>query len=242
MSKETILVIDDDMHLPIVLKKAVSEYHFVHFPTAEEGLAYLRQGAKVNAILLDLNLMGMDGFDALRYLKSEGYPQGVIVISAQKDQETLTQLIESRADAFLEKPLEMSALKRKIEKILINTDFYKDNQRFLKSKLRHTKSYLKKHLHGSLTLSKLSEKAAYNPKYFSRVFKSTEGEAFSTYKRTLLMQKAVKYLQNPDMPILKIAEILGYAHASSFIRAFKKVYGCSPQVFRSKLDHHSKQL
>ncbi len=47
----------------------------------------------------------------------------------------------------------------------------------------------------------------------------------------LRMRRATKLLHDQQSSIAQIAELLGYSDSSSFIRAFKRIYGITPYQY-----------
>lgn len=66
----------------------------------------------------------------------------------------------------------------------------------------------------------------------SHQFKNRTGYALSDYLNARKLDAACTKLRDTNQSVASIAESLGYAHASSFIRMFKKVYGMTPTQFR----------
>ncbi|TLS53872.1 AraC family transcriptional regulator [Paenibacillus antri] len=83
-----------------------------------------------------------------------------------------------------------------------------------------------------LSLNLLSRTYNLSPSYLSQLFKDEFGEKFVDYLVGIRIEKAKKLLQNTSEPIQDIANKVGYLHAFSFIRAFKKLVGKTPGEFR----------
>lgn len=66
---------------------------------------------------------------------------------------------------------------------------------------------------------------------FSHYFKKNTKENFSTYLERIRMRHAKELLRS-DMPIDKIALVVGYTNSNSFNRAFKRQEGTTPGEFR----------
>lgn len=64
-------------------------------------------------------------------------------------------------------------------------------------------------------------------------FKTMYGVPIGTYIRLAKMRYALLLLAKPNLTIGTIAEHLGYANASKFAAAFRKVYGQAPEEYRS---------
>jgi AraC-like DNA-binding protein len=48
---------------------------------------------------------------------------------------------------------------------------------------------------------------------------------------------ASRLLQNPDLKVIDIAKRLGYSDAAHFVRAFRKVAGVTPKLYRKQFSH-----
>lgn len=104
------LVIEDDAALQeaIVTNLGMEGFQAVGMSTAEAADEWLAHHAAV-AIILDLNLPGIDGLSWLKQFKDlEG--TGVIVASARSDQQTRLACLDAGADAVLTKPFDPDEL------------------------------------------------------------------------------------------------------------------------------------
>ena len=83
-------------------------------------------------------------------------------------------------------------------------------------------------------LSQLCKIAAMGQTKLRESFKSIYGVPIGTYIRQVKMRYALLLLVKPNLTIGSIAEHLGYANASKFAAAFRKVYGQSPEEYRNQ--------
>ena len=115
---ENILIIDDDTQLTELLIEFLSSYKYnvVAKHTPEEGLEYLgKKGA--DAIILDIMLPGMDGFQVLRKVR-ENLATPVIMLTARGEVTDRIVGLELGADDYLPKPFEPRELLARIQSIL----------------------------------------------------------------------------------------------------------------------------
>jgi len=100
--------------------------------------------------------------------------------------------------------------------------------------VRQVKEYIEAH-HASpdLSLNHLSDEFRINTKTLSRIFKEEIGENFVDYLTKIRLDRARTILtESPSMSVQDIARSVGYIHAITFIRSFKKLTGMTPSDYR----------
>jgi AraC family transcriptional activator of mtrCDE len=60
--------------------------------------------------------------------------------------------------------------------------------------------------------------------------------------RDLRMRQAAQYLGTTDLRIDQVADLVGYASRSSFVRAFRRAYRREPSEYRARLRGPSPKL
>jgi AraC family transcriptional activator of mtrCDE len=65
-------------------------------------------------------------------------------------------------------------------------------------------------------------------------FSSVVGQTPMGVLRDLRMRQAARYL-GTDLPIDHVAQLVGYASRTSFVRAFRGTYGREPSEYRARL-------
>jgi two-component system response regulator YesN len=83
-----------------------------------------------------------------------------------------------------------------------------------------------------LSLTSLSEQFQLHGSQISRAFKEEFGEKFVDYLVKIRMEQAQHLLQSSRYSVQDIGIKVGYTHAISFIRAFKKYTGVTPGDYR----------
>jgi two-component system, NtrC family, response regulator AtoC len=114
-----VLVIDDDEAAREILVELLGRvgYHAFAAPDGRTGLELLA-GAAVppQAVLLDLRMPGIDGFEVLRRYRADGGQAPVIALSAMDDKESVVNAMRLGASDYLVKPIEPEELREAIER------------------------------------------------------------------------------------------------------------------------------
>ncbi|WP_059054075.1 helix-turn-helix domain-containing protein [Paenibacillus senegalimassiliensis] len=83
-----------------------------------------------------------------------------------------------------------------------------------------------------LSLDRVSEAVGINGKYASQLFKEEFKINYSEFVAGLRLHKASRLLLETNAPVQEVAREVGYLHAISFGRVFKKATGLSPGEYR----------
>ena len=89
-----------------------------------------------------------------------------------------------------------------------------------------------------IKLERVSQYFGYSPEHFSRRFHADMGISYKHYCERVKMQRALDFFDKSHASLGEIAEALGYSETSSFIRAFKRIYGTTPGNYRRMRDFH----
>jgi DNA-binding NtrC family response regulator len=124
----SVAVIDDDELVcesaELALKK---NYQMTSFESAEAAIAAF-ESSLPDLILLDIQLPGMNGVDALKTIKQIFSDPLVIMISAAKDIQTVVAAMKLGAYDYVVKPLHMDALKNTIRNAIESIRLRKEIQ------------------------------------------------------------------------------------------------------------------
>lgn len=87
-----------------------------------------------------------------------------------------------------------------------------------------------------LNLYKISLAVELPEKYISQLFKEQTGEHVSDYLEKIRIKRATDFLFNSEHTIDEISQYVGYNSAHAFRRAFKRVSGVSPSIYRKTVN------
>lgn len=86
-----------------------------------------------------------------------------------------------------------------------------------------------------VTLESLSKKFPYTPSYLSRFIKKHTGKSFSEIVQAQKMARVVQYLSSTSLPIIEIANLVGFSDIVYFNKVFKARFGQSPTEYRKQV-------
>jgi two-component system, chemotaxis family, chemotaxis protein CheY len=122
-----ILIVEDSENSAAVLEMAFLEIPNVKVVQAASGVEALRilnaAATPVKAVVTDLNMPRMDGFELIRRIRGDQRLRAtpIIVVSADVDPETPRRVAALGADAFFPKPFSPAQVRRALERLLNGT-------------------------------------------------------------------------------------------------------------------------
>lgn len=119
--KKTILVIDDDYFVRTLLNFLLQDYYEV--VTIENGykaMLWLDKGNIPDAILTDMDMPRINGFDLLKHLQKSGYYRDipVLVLSGHSNEKFEEQCRASGASGFISKPFNPPDLLKNLNELI----------------------------------------------------------------------------------------------------------------------------
>jgi DNA-binding response OmpR family regulator len=128
MNKRRILVVDDDADLRETLVdqlKGQPEFDIVDAGTAGEALKALRE-SNVELTILDVGLPDMDGRDAVKQMRQEGFKSPVLMLTGHDTEADEIKGLDSGANDYLTKPFRFPVLLARINAALRQHDQSED--------------------------------------------------------------------------------------------------------------------
>ncbi len=94
------------------------------------------------------------------------------------------------------------------------------------------RQHIQQHFQRLKTLQQIAAECRLNPAYLCRLFRRYDHQTSYQYLLRLKMNLAAEWLQRPDALVKQVAEKSGFGDPFHFSRAFKSVFGLSPDAFR----------
>ena len=114
MEKKTVLIIDDDSRNIFALAAVLRAKGFqvLSAQSATEGFILLKQNKGINVVLMDIMMPGVDGYEAIGLIRSDGELAAtkVIAVTAQAMVGDREKAISAGADAYISKPVDVDQL------------------------------------------------------------------------------------------------------------------------------------
>ena len=126
-NRRPVLVVEDSENSAAILEIVLSEIPEVTVmltPSALEAWRILSgHGPSIRAIVTDLNMPRMDGFELIRRVRADGRlaAMPIVVVSADTDPATPRRIEQLGVNAFFAKPFSPAEVRRKLEQILNGT-------------------------------------------------------------------------------------------------------------------------
>ncbi len=125
-SRRGVLIVEDSENSAATLEIAFAGIPGVSLmlaPSAVEAWRILHNGDAVRAIVTDLNMPCMDGFELIRRIRAEVAlaRTPIIVVSADTDPATPERIARLGVDAYFPKPFSPAEVRRKLEQLLDGT-------------------------------------------------------------------------------------------------------------------------
>jgi len=84
------------------------------------------------------------------------------------------------------------------------------------------------------SLDELADLCSINVRHLTRAFKEETGETLGKFVKSVVIERARTLLLESDLPIHKIAEMLGYSSSGSFAYTFRQATGLLPSDIERK--------
>ena len=120
MNKRRILVVDDDTDLRHTLVEQLEgepDFDIIQAGTANDALKAVREN-NVDLTILDVGLPDMDGRDAIKLMRQEGYKSPVLMLTGHDTDADEIKGLESGPNDYLTKPFAFPELSARVEALI----------------------------------------------------------------------------------------------------------------------------
>ena len=118
---KTILVIEDDPDINVLIKITLQSagHKVISVLRGEDGLKEIHE-KKVDAVLLDIIMPEMDGYQVIKILKSKKSTKDipVIFVSSKTEEKDIEKGLSLNAAGYIKKPFDPEKLSEEVEQFL----------------------------------------------------------------------------------------------------------------------------
>lgn len=243
-----LLIIDENEDTLNLLEQALAGRYIVHREMKPmKGILMLLKN-KVDLIILNAAMPGIDGIELCKVIKSNGKFSHLPVILASKENNMETKIsgFNARADAFIELPFLNDYLYSLIDSIIENRrlardqsimasmaidmkpGFLKADQQFLEELNRVIEMNLGDH---KLKVQKLAKLMNHTHITLYRRVKALLDMSPVEVINLVRTRKAAALLATGEYKVYEISRELGFASQSNFSRSFQKYFKLTPAEF-----------
>ncbi|MHC4662681.1 MAG: response regulator [Planctomycetota bacterium] len=134
----TILIVDDEERLRKALGRSLSRKNCRTLTTVsgEEALALLKK-KKIDLVITDLVMPGIDGMTLVRKIKSADSNMKIIIITAYGSTESMQEAEQLGVNCYMSKPFDLSYLKSRVNEMLTAGVASKPSREVQKGRRKH---------------------------------------------------------------------------------------------------------
>lgn len=117
--KFSVLIVDDEQEIVDIMKVFLQRQGGYQIATASDGITALIEvgRAKPDLMILDIMIPGVDGIEVCRRIKADPNNKTVIIaVSGNSEHEN--RILQSGADAFMSKPIDLEKLHTEAKRLL----------------------------------------------------------------------------------------------------------------------------
>ncbi|MBD1909019.1 MULTISPECIES: response regulator [unclassified Leptolyngbya] len=252
---KTILVIEDEAQPREIFSRCL-HFEGFHVLTAESGTVGVELAQKYipDLIVCDIMMPDLDGYQVLSTLHQKPATAAIpfIFLTAKVTMADLRQGMELGADDYLTKPCTVEQLLAAINTRLARQEMLKrwsannpqTNEELSKTtssppsifpsnpKLDPVFRFIEAHYTQPISLTDVAQAAGYSPAYLTHLVQTQTGR---TVKRWIIERRMVQarlLLTSTAQTVNHVAEAVGYADVSYFVRQFRQFHNASPQAWR----------
>lgn len=234
-----LLIVDDDMIAVDGLKAAIQkealgiERIFCAYRILE-AKKFLEE-EKITIAIFDIEMPSGNGLDLLEWTKKRSLPCAIILLTNYAEFHYAQQAVHLGALEYLLKPATDEQINKSIKKaanILKEKGVLKEEEEGIMNTVACAVQYIEDHLNTLVSRDEVAQHVNMNVDYLSRIFKKEKHLSLGAYITSARIKKAEHLLKNTEIPVGKVAEMVGYTNFSHFSSCFKSEYLVSPTEFR----------
>lgn len=249
-----LLIIDNNADIRGFIEHLFSKEYEVH--TAENGVEGFNMACKIipDIIITELLMPILNGFQMCKKIKATEMVEHIpiVILTSKTSQDSELRSLRIGAEDYIRKPFDTELLKIKIDKIVQRREALKKRfilETHLQAKDLSVISTTDEHFLAQAT--GIVEKNMMNTGFTVEMFvkemgrsrsnlylklKETTGMSTSEFIRNIRLKRAMKLLEQSNLPVKEIMYMTGFNTTSYFAKCFKKQFGIVPSKYVRQKD------
>ena len=250
-NKKKILITEDNEDLRALIAESLSdEFQIMQ---AGDGIEALKQMADTDfdLIISDIMMPNKDGVSLCNDIKGDINTSHipVILLTAKTSLESKIEGVDSGADLYFEKPIDLTYLKLSIQNIFKNRqqlkehyakNYYADSSELSSNEqdnkfLKQFIAFIEANMDQSeMDINRIAEELLMSRSKLYTKVKSLTGKSVVEFVLNCRLRKAAKLIIEENMTMREVMMQIGIESQAYFTNSFKKIFGETPTSFAAK--------
>ncbi|WP_300701496.1 hybrid sensor histidine kinase/response regulator transcription factor [Bacteroides sp.] len=250
-TKKKILITEDNDDLRILIAESLSdEFQMMQAGDGIEALKLIEE-VDFDLIISDIMMPNKDGVslcnDIKKNVNTSHIP--VILLTAKTSLESKIEGVDSGADLYFEKPIDLTYLKLSIQNIFRNQqqlkehyakNYYADSSELSSNEqdskfLKQLIAFIETNMDQSeMDVNLIAEELSMSRSKLYTKVKSLTGKSVVEFVLNCRLRKAAKLIIEENMTMREVMMQIGIESQAYFTNSFKKVFGETPTAFAAK--------
>lgn len=253
----TALIVEDEPLMREYLLLNLSSIHdqWKTDACAKDGIEAMEllNKQKFDLVITDIRMPRMGGLELAAFVHNHIADTDIIILTGYDEFDYARAAVRAGVVDYLLKPLQDAELHAILDKLArkrrsegtqdrqpvavqaaADPPLHEEDPSIL---VQRARDYIQRNFSKPISLNEVANALNVNPAYLSSVFKSERGEPYSKYLLRLRMERAARLLRTHN--VAKISDIafeVGYLSVKHFDAVFKKYYGVTPNIYRSRVE------
>ena len=243
-NKKKILITEDNDDLRVLIAESLSDEFQVM--QARDGVEALKLIEDVDFDLVISDIM-MPRNDIKKDMNTSHIP--VILLTAKTSLESKIEGVDSGADLYFEKPIDLTYLKLSIQNIFRNQqqlkehyakNYYADSSELSSNEqdgkfLKHLITFIEANMDQSqMDVNQIAEELLISRSKLYTKVKSLTGKSVVEFVLNCRLRKAARLIIEENLTMREVMMQIGIESQAYFTNSFKKVFGETPTSFAAK--------
>lgn len=242
----SVFIIDDEPWTLVYLEKLFDRedlgFRVIGTERSSSQAVRIIEREKPDVVVTDIRMPDITGIELMKLLREKEMSCEIVIVSAFAEFSYAQEAIHEGAFEYCLKPVKLGMVESIFKRLNVkfaakdgqsqSEDIPADEENNFGKLLR----YIEEHYSSRLYLKEIASRFYLTPNYCCNLFLKVKNMTFSQYVTQLRMQRAQVLLSSTEIPIIRIAESVGFEDYAYFNRVFKKFFGMTPSEYRKSVE------